>query len=167
MPRLSAPEKKRRHIFRRKKKAEDIGTEEAETAEPESAWKTRKRVTALRRAQKRFLKGEKKKKKKLLQSCELIEKKCRSRSYSSLAELYRDIQLTALPEKKATLKQRLKGVWIRNRDRIFRVLLVVCAIVLIVALIMLISQILFGDIPLLRLFRHCFDTIGTEQLNVK
>lgn len=143
---------KRRRIFRRKDK---------ETLEAEALAREQKK------ARKRLEKSEKKNRKKLLQSCELIEKKCRSRSYSSLAELYRDIQLTALPETKPTLGQRIKGFWLRNRDRIFRFLLVVCIIAVIFAVIMLVSQILFGDVPLLRLFSHCFDNIGTESLNVK
>lgn len=164
MPLPAEPEKKRRPFWKKKPADE---AESAEPDEPKPDWKARRAAAAERRERKRLLRREKKKRKKLLQSCELIEKKCRSRSYSSLAELYRDIQLTALPETKPTLRQRIKGAWIRNRDTIFRVLLVLCTIALIVAAIMLISQIIFGDIPFLRLFRHCFDTIGTEHLNTK
>ena len=72
--------------------------------------------------------------------------------------------MTALPERKESLKGRLKGFWLRNRDRIFRLLLVLSAVAVVVALIMLISQIIFGDIPLLRLFERAFEQIGTESL---
>lgn len=153
----------RRGLFRRRDAAE-------ETGETKQERRRRRREEAKARSAEKAAEKKRRRKnrrKKPLRSCELIEKKCRSRSYSSLAELYRDIQLTALPEKKPTLGQRIRGFWVRNRDRIFHILLVVCTIALIVTVIMLISQILFGDIPLLRLFRHCFDTIGTEKLNIK
>lgn len=97
-------------------------------------------------------------------SCELIRKKCRSNSYTSFPELYRDIRLTAMPGEKLSIKQRLKALWQRKKDSLFNFLLVLCTIAVIAAFIMLISQIIFGDIPLLRLFENCFDYIGTEQL---
>lgn len=102
--------------------------------------------------------------KKKLRSSELILKKCRSNSYSSFPELYRDIKLTALSDQKQGIKARLKGFWLRNKDRFFHLLLTLCVIAAVAALIMLISQFIFGDIPLLRLFKHCFDVIGTEHL---
>ena len=33
------------------------------------------------------------------------------------------------------------------------------------AVVVLLSQLIFGDVPLLRLFRHTFDVIGTENLH--
>ena len=164
LPRQPLPERKRR-FFRRRAKAPETEAQPEEI--PVRTEKPDRQARAERKAEKRRQKREKKNRKKLLQSCELIEKKCRSRSYSSLAELYRDIQLTALPEKKPTFGQRIKGFWVRNRDRIFHILLVLCTIAVIIAVIMLISQLIFGDVPLLRLFRHCFYQIGTESLNLK
>ncbi len=102
--------------------------------------------------------------KKKLKSCELIRKKCRSNSYSSFPELYRDIKLTAMPGKKQGIKARIKGVWLRSKDNLFRLLLGLCIVAVVIALVMLISQIIFGDIPLLRLFKNCFEFIGTEHL---
>ena len=101
---------------------------------------------------------------KKLKSYELIRKKTAKNAYSAFPELYRDIKVTALPERKESLKGRLKGCWLRHRDRIFRLLLVLSAVAVVVALIMLISQIIFGDIPLLRLFERAFEQIGTESL---
>lgn len=103
--------------------------------------------------------------KKRLRSHELVRRKCRNRSYSYFTELYRDIRLTAIPEKQLGIKDRLRGLWLRSRDKLFRLLLVICVFAAVAALIMLISQIVSGDIPLLRLFKHCFDIIGTEHLN--
>jgi len=101
---------------------------------------------------------------KKLKSYELLRKKRLRNAYQSLPELYRDIKITALPEKKLTFRARLAGFWQRNRDLMFRVLLVFCVAIVIVTLLFLISQLIFGDIPFFRLFSHCFDVIGTESL---
>lgn len=102
--------------------------------------------------------------KKKLKSFELIRKKIKSNSYSIFTELFRDIKLTAMPGKKLSIKQQIKGWWLRSKDSLFRILLILCILAVIVAIIMLISQLIYGDIPLLRLFKHCFDVIGTENL---
>lgn len=102
---------------------------------------------------------------KALKSYELIRKKSAKNAYAGFPELYRDIKLAALPEEKPTLVSRLKGVWKRNRDRLFRVLLVLCILLVLVALAALVTQMIFGDIPWLRLFQNNFDVIGTENLH--
>lgn len=102
---------------------------------------------------------------KPLKSFELIRKKSGRGAYNSFPELYHDIKLTALPERKPSLKKRAAGAWSRNRDTLFRLLLILCVLLLLCAAIMVVSQIIFGDIPLLRLFQHCFDVIGTENLH--
>ena len=105
------------------------------------------------------------KKRKQLQSFDLIYKKTAKNAYAGFPELYQDIKLTALPEEKTSLKNRVKGMWRRNKDRLFRVLLVLCTVLVIVALAALVTQIMFGDIPWLRLFQNTFDVIGTENLH--
>lgn len=104
--------------------------------------------------------------KKRLDSFELIRKKSAKSAYQAFRELYRDIRLTSLPQEKPKLVNRVRGVWNRNRDRLFRFLLVICVILLIVALAMLVTQLIFGDIPWLRLFQNGFDRIGTENLHI-
>ena len=99
-----------------------------------------------------------------LKSYELIRKKSAKRSYSGLPELYHDIKVTSVPEKKQGWRNRLKAFWLRSRDRVFRLLLAVCVIAVVCALVLLISQLIFGDIPLLRLFEPSFEVIGTETL---
>lgn len=103
--------------------------------------------------------------KRKLKSFELIRKKIAKSTYRSLPELYRDIKLTALQGKKLKLSKRLKAWWRRNRDILFRILLVICVIVVIITVIVLISLFIWGDVPLFRLFEHSFDVIGTEKLN--
>lgn len=99
-----------------------------------------------------------------LKSYELIRKKLAKRAYSGFPELYHDIKVTAIPEHKLGWRARLKGFWIRNKDRIFKILLVLCIIMVILALIFALSQLILGDIPLLRLFERAFEVIGTETL---
>lgn len=102
---------------------------------------------------------------KALKSFELIRKKCDKHAYSGFPELYRDIKLTSIPTQKASLKSKASGVWLRNKDRLFRILMILSVTAVVIALLLLISQLIFGDIPLLRLFRHTFDVIGTENLH--
>ena len=110
--------------------------------------------------------GNRKKARKPLKSYELIRKKNLKNAYTSFTELYHDIKLTALPPKKTGLKNRAKGVWRRNKDTLFRVLLVICGILVVIALAALITQVIYGEIPWLRVFQHTFDVIGTENLHL-
>jgi hypothetical protein len=98
-----------------------------------------------------------------LKSAELMRKKLAKSAFRNLPELYRDIKVTELPERK-NLRAYAKGVWRRNRDRLFTVLLVLCVIAAVFAVIVLISQLLFGNVPVLRIFERCFDVIGLRSL---
>lgn len=106
-----------------------------------------------------------KRRRKKLKSFELIRKKTGKNVYTGFPELYQDIKVTALPQVKPSLKSRFRIFWQNNRDRLFRLLLVLCILLLAVAVVILVSQLIFGDVPLLRLFRHTFDVIGTENLH--
>jgi hypothetical protein len=98
-----------------------------------------------------------------LKSAELMRKKLAKNAFRSLPELYRDIKVTELPEKKK-FRAYIKGVWRRNKDKLFTALLVACVIFAIFAIIVLISQLLFGNVPILRIFERCFDVIGLRSL---
>ena len=99
-----------------------------------------------------------------LKSMKLLHMKLEKSAYQSLAELYRDIRLTLVPEKKPSLRTRLKGLWRRNKDRWFRWLLRLSVVIVILTLLVLLSQLIFGDVPLFRLFEHSMDVVGTERL---
>jgi hypothetical protein len=98
-----------------------------------------------------------------LDSAELMRKKLAKSAFRSLPELYRDIKSTELPHRKG-FRAQARGFWQRNRDRLFFVLLAACAIIAVFALIVLISQLIFGNVPILRLFERCFDVIGERSL---
>lgn len=103
--------------------------------------------------------------KKRLKSFELLRKKCGKNAYVSFPELYRDIKVTAMPERNPSPVQRLRSFWREHRDGLFQLLLVLCAVLVATALALLVCQVLFGEIPLLRLFQNTFDVIGTENLH--
>lgn len=109
--------------------------------------------------------GGGRRRRKTLKSYELIWKKTGKSAYTGFPELYQDIKLTALPQVKPSLKSRFRVFWSDNRDRLFRILLVLCILLAVAAAVVLISQLIFGEVPLLRLFRHTFDVIGTENLH--
>lgn len=109
--------------------------------------------------------GGGRRRRKTLKSVELIRKKMGKNAYTGFPELYQDIKVTALPQVKPSPKSGLRIFWQNNRDRLFRILLVLCVLLAIIAVVILISQLIFGDVPLLRLFQHSFDVIGTENLH--
>ena len=93
-----------------------------------------------------------------------MEKKISRKSYDRFTELYKDIRITAVPKKKRGIRKRIKAWFVRRQDGLFRLLLCICLFLAILALVSLISQLLFGDIPWLRLLFNGFKTIGTESL---
>ena len=97
-------------------------------------------------------------------SYKLLEYKNTRGGYFRFADLYKDIKTTAVSTEKVGLFEKLKLMFYRNQDRMFRILLVVSIVVGMIALVMLISQIVFADIPFLRIFINTFKMIGTESL---
>lgn len=94
----------------------------------------------------------------------LLSKKTNRNGYFKFIDLYKDIQAATMTIEKKKLWTRIKAFFLDNRDRIFRVLIIVCLTAAVIALIMLLSQLVFGDIPLYRLFVNTFKKIGTESL---
>lgn len=103
--------------------------------------------------------------KRRLKSMKLLHMKLEKSAYQSLAELYRDIRLTVVPARKPPLRIRLKGIWHRNKDRWFRCLLIASVGIVVVTILVLLSQLIFGEVPLFRLFDHSMDVVGTERLD--
>lgn len=104
------------------------------------------------------------KRKEKATSYRILEMKVPKNCYGSFTELYKDVKLSAAPQNRMKFRKRLKLWWLRNRDRIFRILLFICAVMAIIVIIMLVSQLFLGDIPLYRLFVNPFKTIGTQSL---
>jgi hypothetical protein len=94
----------------------------------------------------------------------LLMKKTSRGGYFKFIDLYKDIQAATVTIEKKKLWVRIKQFFSRNRERIFRTILVISMLVALIALVMLLSQMFFGDIPLYRLFVNTFKKIGTESL---
>ena len=94
----------------------------------------------------------------------LLEKRIENDSYKKFTELYRDIRISSSSGSKKGILARLKGVFMRNRDGLFRILFRLSAILMVVALAAFITQLVFGDVVWLAFLFNHFKVIGTEAL---
>lgn len=97
-------------------------------------------------------------------SYHLLERKTTRNGYMRFSDLYKDLKTAAVAMEKQRGGKRIKALFRRNQDKIFRWLLVGCIILGIISIIMILSQIFFADIPLIRLFINTYKKIGTESL---
>lgn len=97
-------------------------------------------------------------------SYQLLLKKIPKQSYQEFRELYQDIRMSAVGMEKQSLKSRLKGFWSRNQAKILCRLLQLSVVLVILVGIMFLCNVIWGDIPFLRLFVNTFKQIGTESL---
>lgn len=102
--------------------------------------------------------------KRRTRSYELISKKAAKKAYNNFTELYRDIKLSGVEEKPDSIFARMKAFYKRNRDKLFHILLFLCISLAVIALLMLLSQLIFGDAVFFNLFKHSINKIGTESL---
>ncbi|MCL1806952.1 MAG: hypothetical protein FWG31_04545 [Oscillospiraceae bacterium] len=100
-----------------------------------------------------------------VKSARLMNKKLARNAYRGLSELYRDVKVSAIPPEKPKFTKRLSAFWQRNKDVFFRFLLVFCVIILVFAVVIGLMQLIFGSIPLFRLFENTFGRIGTLDLS--
>lgn len=94
----------------------------------------------------------------------LLSKKMQNRSYSRFTEIYRDLKIASTPAKKRNIITIIKSFFYRNADSLFGILFWISLILMIVALGLLFSHLVLGDIPILRIFFNSFKNIGTESL---
>ena len=94
----------------------------------------------------------------------LLQKKSANRSYSKFSELYRDITIAAVGDKRISLFGRLK-LWLSlYSNYIFGVLFWICVILGIIALSLILSRFVLGNGSWLRIIFNNFKNIGTESL---
>lgn len=94
----------------------------------------------------------------------LLQKRLPKSHYERFVQLYQDFKMASIPQSKIGIRFRVKALYSRQQDALFRCLLIICICLGGMALLMVISQIIFGDIPFLRLFSNPFKMIGTESL---
>ena len=94
----------------------------------------------------------------------LVKKKVEKKSYNSFLELYKDIQIASQTSTKIGLRARLNTELKVQKDRIFRALLILSLALILLVLVSLLAQVIFGEAPWLRIFSNHFRIIGTENL---
>ena len=95
---------------------------------------------------------------------DLLKMKRERGAFNTFAELYRDVDMVSGKHAKRGLLRYL-AVWFEeNRDRLFRIFLTICVILLIFTVITFLTNAIFGDVPWLRLFIKSFERIGEESL---
>ncbi|MCR5097320.1 MAG: hypothetical protein K6B14_00060, partial [Lachnospiraceae bacterium] len=94
----------------------------------------------------------------------LLKMKRERGAFSTFAELYRDVDMVSGKHAKRGFFRRIM-IWFEdNRDRLFRVFLTICVILLVFTIITFLTNAIFGDVPWLRLFIRSFERIGEESL---
>lgn len=99
-----------------------------------------------------------------LASYQVLSKKEKRNAYHSFIELYTDLKNAGLPLEKDTLLKKIHRFLELRGNLIYRILRNFSITVAIIAIILILSQIFFGDIPLLRIFTNTFKVIGNRQL---
>lgn len=94
----------------------------------------------------------------------LVQKKLLKEGYSTFTELFRDVHMDAGSWEKVKFKEQVKDFLQEKKSRILKILLALSIVLGIIALLMILSQMVFGDIPFLRIFTNSFKTIGSESL---
>ncbi len=94
----------------------------------------------------------------------LLQKKSMNRSYYKFAELYRDITIAAVGEKKHGIIARIKAWFALYSNTIFGILFWICVILGLFALTILLSRLILGNGSWFRLLFNNFKHIGTESL---
>ena len=94
----------------------------------------------------------------------LLQKKIEKRAYDRFRDLYKDLKLAAVQEKKKGVGLRIRLWFERNRDTLFRIILVISIILAVFVVLTFLTNLIFGDVPWLRIFIRSFETIGLESL---
>lgn len=94
----------------------------------------------------------------------VLEKKIRRESYGCFIEVYRDLRITATPKQEKGVRKKLKKFLGKNESIFLKIFYTLCIVMILFALVSLISQLLFGEIPWLRILFNGFKKIGTQSL---
>ena len=94
----------------------------------------------------------------------LLRKKIEKRAYTTFRELYKDLELAAVQERKHGAAARIRLWFERNRDTLFRIILVISIVLAVFVVLTFLTNLIFGDVPWLRIFIRSFERIGLESL---
>lgn len=90
--------------------------------------------------------------------------RCAEEGYASFLELFQDVKSYSRNKRNKKLWKKFVQAFSQKKDKALGLWLWFCIILIIIAVILLLSQFIYGEIPLLRLFQNSFQTIGTENL---
>lgn len=97
-------------------------------------------------------------------SYKLLEKKIWKGGYYRFTQLYKDLKMASQPLEKESIWSKFRRFLRHNQDKIFFMLMIVCIALGVLALMMILSQLFFSDVPFFRLIINPFKQIGTESL---
>lgn len=95
---------------------------------------------------------------------QLLKMKNKRRQYKTFAELYGDISGGAVIYKTGGLSWRVKKFLEKYRGTILKIVKIFCIVIGVIALFVMVSDLIFGENPFLRLFVNTFKQIGTESM---
>ncbi|MCR5654476.1 MAG: hypothetical protein K6G07_02410 [Lachnospiraceae bacterium] len=94
----------------------------------------------------------------------LLKRKTEKQTYEYFRDLYKDLRVAMVPIRRGGILLKIKLWFMRNKDTIFRVLLRVSIVLAIFVILTFLTNLIFGDVPWLRLFARGFEQIGLESL---
>lgn len=94
----------------------------------------------------------------------LLQKKIPRRGYREFRDLYADLKMAAYRPKAGRLRRLRMKISCLWEQKLIRPVMAVSCVLTGIVLVMLLSDLLWGDIPLLRLFTGGLRMIGTESL---
>ncbi|MCR5520652.1 MAG: hypothetical protein K6F44_01925 [Lachnospiraceae bacterium] len=97
-------------------------------------------------------------------SYELMRRKVPKKVYRRFADVFHDVKITTEAEAKSGVLKRAKAFLSRNIGRFFKLFIILCGVLTVIVLLMLLTQLIVGDISFFRLFKNPFKEIGTESM---
>lgn len=94
----------------------------------------------------------------------LIQRKLKRNVYYHFTDIAHDLKFIDGKRHKSLIWGRIPYPEQSAKDKAFRILAIVTAVLAILAIVLFVSQIAFGEIPMGRFFSQVFEKIGTESL---
>lgn len=99
-----------------------------------------------------------------LRNAKLLRGRLEHDGYEDFMQLYQDIRILTSHEKRDGVLSGVLRRMTERRDIVFRIMLLAAVLLAVSALILFLSQLISGDMSILRIFKKGFETIGTESL---
>jgi hypothetical protein len=94
----------------------------------------------------------------------LLEKKLKRSKYDEFIQLYKDIKIIMQESQNVSLIGRVKNWVIAEQDLIYRVLSVVCIVLVCIVVVNFLGSLILPDFSFWKLFRYSLKQIGTESM---